>query len=90
MTPFCAICGLDLRSQDSADGPAVFVIFIVGALAVGLGAFVELNFQPPLWLHLAYQLPFILTASILCLRPFKALLIALQYRHKTPGFEEDS
>jgi len=26
----CDICGLDLSQNDSADGPAVFLIFILG------------------------------------------------------------
>lgn len=82
----CDACGLDLTAQDSGDGPAVFVIFIIGILAVGLAAIVELNFAPPTWAHLIYQIPFVVGGSILLLRPFKALLIALQYRHRAAGF----
>ncbi len=84
----CAFCDLDLTAQDSGDGPAIFVILIVGALAVTLAMVVELTFGPPTWVHLVYQIPFVLAASILLLRPFKALLIALQYRNRTAGFEE--
>jgi uncharacterized protein (DUF983 family) len=32
----CAVCDLDLSSQDSGDGPAVFIILIVGFVVVGL------------------------------------------------------
>lgn len=82
----CDACELDLTAQDSGDGPAVFVIFIIGMLAVGLAAIVELTYAPPTWVHLIYQVPFVVGGSILLLRPLKALLIALQYRHKAAGF----
>jgi uncharacterized protein (DUF983 family) len=82
----CGHCGLDLSAHDSGDGPAIFVILIVGGLAVTLAFIVERAFAPPIWAHLIYQLPFILGASILCLRPLKATLIALQYRHSVAGF----
>jgi uncharacterized protein (DUF983 family) len=84
----CAVCDLDLSAQDSGDGPAVFVILIVGFLAVGLALIVESAFSPTTWVHLVYQTPFVTIVSILLLRPFKATLIALQYRNKTPGFED--
>ncbi len=83
----CGQCGLDLSAHDSGDGPAVFVILIVGGLAVSLAFVVERSFGPPIWAHLIYQIPFILGASILCLRPLKATLIALQYRHSVAGFD---
>lgn len=85
--PVCDVCGLDLSAQDSGDGPAVFVILIVGGLAVLLAVLVEIIFEPPIWAHLIYQTPFVVGVSILLLRPLKATLIALQYRHKTAGFE---
>lgn len=85
--PVCESCGLDLSAQDSGDGPAVFVILIVGFAAVLLSVLVESAFEPPTWVHLVYQIPFVLGLSVLLLRPLKATLIALQFRHKTAGFE---
>jgi uncharacterized protein (DUF983 family) len=79
--PACPACGLDFSAQDAADGPAVFVIFILGLIVVGLAAFVEFRFEPPIWVHLLLWAPVILVGAILLLRPFKAGLIALQYRH---------
>ena len=79
--PACPSCGLDLSAQDAADGPAVFVIFFLGMIVVGLAAFVELKFEPPLWVHLLLWTPLILLGAVLMLRPLKAGLIALQYRH---------
>jgi uncharacterized protein (DUF983 family) len=79
--PACPACGLDLSAQDAADGPAVFVIFFLGMIVVGLAAWVELKFGPPLWVHLLLWTPLILGGAVLMLRPLKAGLIALQYRH---------
>ncbi len=79
--PSCDACGLDLSAQDAGDGPAVFVILILGAAVVGLAIWVEVAFAPPLWVHAIVWLPVITAGAITMLRPLKALMIALQYRH---------
>jgi len=81
VAPACTVCGLDYSKQDSGDGPAVFVILILGFVVVGLAAWVEFAFSPPLWVHAALWFPTILLASIVLLRIFKAPLIALQFHH---------
>ena len=77
----CENCGLDLSAQDAGDGPAVFVILFLGFIVVALAAWVEIDFAPPIWMHLMLWTPLILGGAILMLRPLKAGLIALQYRH---------
>ena len=77
----CEVCGLDLSAQDAGDGPAVFVILLLGFIVVGLAALAEIKFSPPIWIHLALWTPFIIFGAIAMLRPLKAGLIALQYRH---------
>lgn len=79
--PVCPACGLDLSAQDAGDGPQVFVILFLGLIVVGLAAWVELTFSPPLWVHLLLWTPLIFGGAIAMLRPLKAGLIALQYRH---------
>jgi len=81
----CEVCGLDLSAQDAGDGPAVFAILLLGILVVGLAALVEINFSPPLWLHLVLWTPLILIGAVVMLRPLKAGLIALQYRYRRLG-----
>ena len=78
----CAVCGLDLSAQDAGDGPAVFVILILGAVVVALAILVEAKLAPPLWVHAVIWPPVILAGAIALLRPLKAGLIALQYRHR--------
>ena len=77
----CEVCGLDFSAQDAGDGPAVFVILFLGLIVVGLAALVEIRFSPPIWVHLVLWTPLILGGAIAMLRPLKAGLIALQYRH---------
>jgi uncharacterized protein (DUF983 family) len=78
----CAACGLDYSKADSGDGPAVFVMLLLGALIVFLALMVEIAYQPPLWAHALIWPPLILGGSIAMLRPMKATMIALQYHHK--------
>jgi uncharacterized protein (DUF983 family) len=85
VAPACSRCGLDLRAEDSGDGPAVFVILILGALVVLLAILVEIVFAPPLWVHVVLWTPLVLGGSIVLLRMLKAGLIALQYRHRHLG-----
>jgi uncharacterized protein (DUF983 family) len=40
-----------------------------------------MRFAPPIWVHMLLWTPLILGGAILLLRPLKAGLIALQYRH---------
>lgn len=78
----CSVCGLDLKAEDSGDGPAVFVMFLTGPFVVALAIWTEVTFQPPLWVHIALWVPTVLGTSLGLLRPLKALLIALQYHHR--------
>ena len=50
-----------------------------------MAAIVEIQFAPPIWVHLVLWTPLILGGAIVMLRPFKAGLIALQYRHRLLG-----
>ncbi len=77
----CEVCDLDFAGADSGDGPAVFVMFLVGALTVPAALFLELVVTPPLWLHMVIWIPVAVGLSLAFLRPFKATLIALQFRH---------
>jgi len=78
----CDVCGLDLRAHDAGDGPAVAGIFVIGALAVGLALWVDVRFEPPLWVHAVVWPLFVLPLSILTMRWAKAALVALQWRHR--------
>ena len=87
VTPRCSACDLDLSAQDSGDGPAVFIILILGFIVVGLALWTEITFEPPFWVHAILWPPIILGGALLMLRPFKGVLIALQYRHRSHTFD---
>ena len=78
----CMACGLDYAFIDSGDGPAVFVILILGFLIAVLALMVETAFEPPLWLHAILWIPLIIVLSLWALRVTKAMMIALQFQTK--------
>ena len=80
----CDVCGLDLTKNDSADGPAVFMIFVLGFLLVPLALAFETFFSPPLWVHAVLWSVVALGLTLGALRPLKAFIIALQFKHR-PG-----
>ncbi|MEQ9246907.1 MAG: DUF983 domain-containing protein, partial [Nitratireductor sp.] len=78
----CHNCGLDYGFADAGDGPAVFVILIIGFLVVGLALWMEVSLGPSLWVHFLIWIPLALVLCLTALRLMKGLLIALQYRNK--------
>ena len=78
----CSACGLDYKFVDTGDGPAVFAIFILGFLSMGVAMFAEFKLGVPWWVHvilLAIVMPLI---AVFLLRFLKAILIALQFKNK--------
>lgn len=75
----CAVCKLDFAKADPADGPAVFVIFIVGFIAVAVAFVARFVWFAPIWLAFLISAGLAIVAIVGLLRPLKAMLIALQY-----------
>lgn len=78
----CPDCGLDLRRHDSGDGPAVFLIFLLGFLVVPPALLISLRVDWPLWLHALVWSVVVLGATVGLIRPVKALTVAIQYRYR--------
>lgn len=78
----CPDCGADFKSADSGDGPAVFIILILGALVMPLVFWVEFSFEPPLWVHILIWPIVVGGGAIGLLRPMKGVLVALQFHHQ--------
>jgi uncharacterized protein (DUF983 family) len=89
LAPRCAVCGLDYSFADSGDGPAVFIALIGGFIVLGLALWTEIVYEPPLWVHMAVFLPLTVLVCLGLLRPFKGVLIALQYRNKAAEGRRD-
>lgn len=81
IAPACTACGLDYAIFDAGDGPAVFVILIVGAIVAGGALYVEFTWSPPYWVHALLWGPLIVILTFSLLRLMKSLLLILQFKH---------
>lgn len=88
--PACDHCGLNLSDHDAGDGPAVFLIFILGFMLVPLALAFEWAFAPPLWLHGVIWTIVALSITLGSLKPLKAYIIALQYKHRPGDWKNDN
>lgn len=79
MRESCPACGLDYSFADSGDGPAAFVILIIGFIVVGLALWMEVNYGPPIWVHFLLWGPLAIGLSLWAMRLAKGVLITLQY-----------
>ncbi|GEP01266.1 hypothetical protein GCM10007887_33080 [Methylobacterium haplocladii] len=80
--PSCETCGQDFSSFSTGDGPAFFVMSIVGVFVVGLALWMEITYEPPIWVHALVATTLSIGLSLLLVRPLKGLLAALQLHNK--------
>jgi len=80
--PRCESCELDYSGFDPGDGPAVFVILIVGFLVAGGALLLEAMVSPPYWVHAVVWVPAVVILSVSFLRLAKSTLLVLQYKHQ--------
>ena len=76
--PQCRACGLDFAAFNVGDGPAAFLILLIGAILTGAAIAVELLFSPPWWVHLVWG-PIGVALTLGGLRLAKALLLAREH-----------
>ncbi len=79
--PSCKSCALDFSGFNVGDGPAAFLTLILGAIVVGLAAWMQLRFDPPLWVQIAIWAPVTLAGTIMALRVAKSALMGAEYRN---------
>ena len=82
----CETCGEDLSHQRADDLPAYIVISIVGHIVIGLLLWVETNFAPDMWVHIALWFPLTIALSLGLLQPVKGTIVALQWSLGMHGF----
>ena len=78
---------MDYTKNDSADGPAVFMIFVLGFTLVPLALLFENIIAPPLWVHALLWSVVALGLTVGMLKPLKSYIIALQYKHRPGDWE---
>jgi uncharacterized protein (DUF983 family) len=79
--PACRTCGLDFSSYNVGDGPAAFLILIVGAIVAGGAILLDQSVSPPLWVHIIW-LPIAAALTIYGLRVGKAALLYQEHKHR--------
>ena len=77
----CRACGLDFSSFNVGDGPAAFLILIIGTILVAGALLVDGAFEPPWWVH-AIWIPIGVALTLGGLRLAKALLLTQEYLHR--------
>ena len=78
--PTCRACGLDFAAIDVGDGPAAFLILIVGTIVAVGAIMLDLAYSPAWWVHLIW-LPVMIGLTLIGLRLGKAALIYQIYHH---------
>jgi uncharacterized protein (DUF983 family) len=77
----CTVCDFDFGRLNADDGAAFFIIVLYSAIVLPLAAWFQFALDPPIWVHLVIWLPIIVFGAILLMRPFKAWLLAQQFKH---------
>ncbi|MBU6234719.1 MAG: DUF983 domain-containing protein [Alphaproteobacteria bacterium] len=83
----CSDCNLALARNDSGDGPAVFMVFILGALLVPAALLLDALVSPPLWFHAVIWTIAALGICVFSMQPIKAYVVALQFKHRPQTWE---
>lgn len=76
----CNACGLDMSFAEEGDGPAVFAIFILGFVMVGLALYVEFTYRPAIWVHILLWVPITTILATWSLKVIKGIMIAAQFK----------
>ena len=79
--PNCGACSLDFQSYNVGDGPAAFLILIVGAIVAVGAILLDQMVGPPWWVHIVW-LPVGAALTIYGLRIGKAALIYQEHKHR--------
>lgn len=78
----CRACSLDFTKFNVGDGPAAFLILIIGAFVVGLAMWLQLSFEPPFWVHILLWIPLTTGLVIYGLRAAKAALVFAEFSNR--------
>lgn len=78
----CRACALDFRQFNVGDGPAAFLILVVGGIITTLAVVLQIKAEPPFWVHVLLWVPLTILAVVACLRVSKAALLILEYRNQ--------
>jgi uncharacterized protein (DUF983 family) len=86
VAPMCPSCGQELFHHRADDAPAYLTILVVGHAMLPFVLGVEEVFAPALWIHLLLWGTLIPAACLALLRPFKGMIVGLQWATFMHGF----
>lgn len=76
----CRACGHDFSSYNVGDGPAAFLILVIGALVCALALVLQVRLSPPFWVHILLWVPITSALVLLSLRVSKAAMLIHEAR----------
>lgn len=79
----CGHCGLSFREHDAGDAAVVPAILVIGAIVVALSLFLELTFEPAIWVHAVIVGPIAIGLVLFALPVLKGIAVALQHKHRS-------
>ena len=79
--PKCRTCGLDFSAYNVGDGPAAFLILVIGAIVAVAAILLDQMAGPPWWVHIVW-LPVTAALTVYGLRVGKAMLIYQEHKHR--------
>lgn len=78
--PRCRACGHDFSSYNVGDGPAAFLILVIGALICAFALVLQVKASPPFWVHIVLWVPITTGLVLLSLRVSKAAMLIHEAR----------
>lgn len=82
----CPACGEELFHHQADDAPPYFTILIVGHVIVPIMLAVELEYMPPIWVHMAVWPTLTLLLSMVLLPRIKGAVVGWQWAQRMHGF----
>ena len=76
----CRAYGHDFTAYNVGDGPAAFLILIIGALVCAAAVTLQMKVGPPFWVHILLWVPLTTAAVIASLRVSKAAMLIHEAR----------
>lgn len=86
----CPHCGEELFHHRADDAPPYFTMLIVGHVVVPIMLAVELEYMPPIWLHVAIWPTLSLGLCLFLLPRIKGAVVGLQWALRMHGFGGNS
>ncbi|MEK9671884.1 MAG: DUF983 domain-containing protein [Rhodospirillaceae bacterium] len=79
----CDVCDLGFQGHDTGDGPVVPALLIIGGIVVGLALWVEITYEPSVWVHMALWIPLGTVLTLGILPRLKGMAVGLQYKYRS-------